>query len=220
MLRSAAGLAHAAARGAPGPAPAAGLLGRIAAAAAPCAWGGAARAATAAPRSAAAAATRRVGVGGPGGGAPTCWAVVAARQSAPGECAAAAWARRAAGAPGAACGLPAPLRRRLHELVGRGFSSAAAGADEGAPAPEKPLREASAAAILHKAPHHDFPRARAVKTRFKTSLKKLNLVCKLVRRARVDAALMQLALSPKVPLPPLCPRPHRCARRLAAPAAA
>ena len=45
--------------------------------------------------------------------------------------------------------------------------------------------------ILHKAMHHDFPRARAVRKRFKTSVKKLNLVCKLVRRARVDAALMQ-----------------------------
>ena len=52
-------------------------------------------------------------------------------------------------------------------------------------------------AILHKAPHHNIARARAVRKRFKTSVKKLNLVCKLVRRARVDAALMQLALNPK-----------------------
>jgi len=51
--------------------------------------------------------------------------------------------------------------------------------------------------ILNKAVHHDFPRAKAVRKRFKTSIKKLNPVCKIVRRSRVDAALMQLSLSPK-----------------------
>ena len=51
--------------------------------------------------------------------------------------------------------------------------------------------------VLHQAQHHNFPRARAIRKRFKTSTKKLKLVCKLVRRARVDAALMQLSLSPK-----------------------
>lgn len=49
----------------------------------------------------------------------------------------------------------------------------------------------------HNAEHHDFPRARSLKRKFKTSVKKLMMVCKLVRRARVDAALMQLTLSPK-----------------------
>ena len=49
----------------------------------------------------------------------------------------------------------------------------------------------------HNAQHHDFPRARAVLRRFRTSMKKLNLVCRLVRRARVDAALMQLSLTRK-----------------------
>jgi len=49
----------------------------------------------------------------------------------------------------------------------------------------------------HKAEHHNYPRARAVKRKFKGSIKKLNLVCRLVRRSRVDAALMQLSLSPK-----------------------
>ena len=58
-------------------------------------------------------------------------------------------------------------------------------------------RAVEADSILHKAMHHDIPRARAVRKRFKTSVKKLNLVCKLVRRARVDAALMQLSLNPK-----------------------
>ena len=112
------------------------------------------------------------------------------------------WARRAASNACSAFVLP----RRLHQLVReRGLSSAAAapasGAGDRVPAPQRTLPKATPAVILHKAPHHDFPRARAVKTRFKTSLKKLNLVCKLVRRARVDAALMQLALSPKVLLP-------------------
>ena len=51
--------------------------------------------------------------------------------------------------------------------------------------------------ITHKAEHHNYPRARAVKRKFKGSIKKLNLVCRLVRRSRVDAALMQLSLSPK-----------------------
>ena len=117
------------------------------------------------------------------------------------------WARRSASNACTSFVLP----RRLHQLVReRGVSSAAAapasGAGDGAPAPQRTLPKATPATILHKAPHHDFPRARAVKTRFKTSLKKLNLVCKLVRRARVDAALMQLALSPKVPLPPASSR--------------
>jgi len=49
----------------------------------------------------------------------------------------------------------------------------------------------------HNAQHHSFPRVRAMKRKFKTSVKKLGLVVKLVRRARVDAALMQLSLSPK-----------------------
>eukprot|EP00960_Hanusia_phi_P073106 767945-Hanusia_phi.AAC.11 len=49
----------------------------------------------------------------------------------------------------------------------------------------------------HNAEHHGFPRARAVLRRFRTSMKKLNLVCRLVRRARVDAALMQLSLTRK-----------------------
>jgi len=51
--------------------------------------------------------------------------------------------------------------------------------------------------ILNPAIHHNFPRAKAMRRRFKTSIKKLNPVCNIVRRARVDAALMQLALSPK-----------------------
>ena len=51
--------------------------------------------------------------------------------------------------------------------------------------------------VLHQAQHHNFPRAKALRKRFKGSTRKLKLVCKLVRRARVDAALMQLSLSPK-----------------------
>jgi hypothetical protein len=51
--------------------------------------------------------------------------------------------------------------------------------------------------VLHQAQHHTYPRAKAMNRKFKTSTKKLKLVAKLVRRARVDAALMQLALSPK-----------------------
>jgi hypothetical protein len=63
-------------------------------------------------------------------------------------------------------------------------------------APIRP-NETSPVKVLHKAQHHNFPRARAIKRRFKTSTKKLKLVARLVRRARVDSALMQLALSPK-----------------------
>jgi len=129
---------------------------------------------------------------------PACWAPSGAL-----GVVGTAWARRAASNAYTSFVLP----RRLHQLVReRGLSAAAAaptaGAGDGAPAPQRTLPKATPAVILHMAPHHDFPRARAVKTRFKTSLKKLNLVCKLVRRARVDAALMQLALSPKVPLAP------------------
>jgi ribosomal protein L22 len=70
--------------------------------------------------------------------------------------------------------------------------------------PPVSLRDARAAAakikvekVLHQAQHHTYPRAKAMHRRFKTSTKKLKLVAKLVRRARVDSALMQLALSPK-----------------------
>eukprot|EP00291_Cryptomonas_curvata_P022899 CAMPEP_0172172728 /NCGR_PEP_ID=MMETSP1050-20130122/12618_1 /TAXON_ID=233186 /ORGANISM="Cryptomonas curvata, Strain CCAP979/52" /LENGTH=202 /DNA_ID=CAMNT_0012844321 /DNA_START=268 /DNA_END=872 /DNA_ORIENTATION=- len=72
------------------------------------------------------------------------------------------------------------------------------------PPPTQSLRASRAAAakikvekVLHQAQHHTFPRAKAMIKKFKTSTKKLKLVAKLVRRARVDAALMQLALSPK-----------------------
>ncbi len=51
--------------------------------------------------------------------------------------------------------------------------------------------------MRHKAQHHDFPRAHSKVWNVKTSMKKLNLVCKLVRRAHVDAALLQLSLTPK-----------------------
>jgi hypothetical protein len=70
--------------------------------------------------------------------------------------------------------------------------------------PPESLRASRAAAakikvekVLHQAQHHSYPRAKAMNTRFKTSTKTLKLVAKLVRRSRVDAALMQLALSPK-----------------------
>jgi hypothetical protein len=72
------------------------------------------------------------------------------------------------------------------------------------PPPTVSLRASRAAAakikvekVLHQAQHHTFPRAKAMNRKFKTSTKKLKLVAKLVRRARVDSALMQLALSPK-----------------------
>jgi hypothetical protein len=72
------------------------------------------------------------------------------------------------------------------------------------PPPTESLRASRAAAakikvekVLHQAQHHTFPRAKAMNRKFKTSTKKLKLVAKLVRRARVDSALMQLALSPK-----------------------
>lgn len=51
--------------------------------------------------------------------------------------------------------------------------------------------------IPHKAQHHDFPRALARVRNVKTSMKKLNLVAQLVRRAHVDSALLQLALTNK-----------------------
>ena len=106
--------------------------------------------------------------------------------------------------------VPVTLHSRVHELVWgagcasqqRAFSSPAeaeagvVAADAGESGKRKTPGRA-AEAILHKAPHHGFPRARAVRKRFKTSVKKLNLVCKLVRRARVDAALMQLSLTDK-----------------------
>lgn len=49
----------------------------------------------------------------------------------------------------------------------------------------------------HQAQHHLYPRAISKAWSVKTSMKKLNTVCKLVRLAHVDAALLQLALTAK-----------------------
>jgi len=103
---------------------------------------------------------------------------------------------------GAAMGIwalmPTALSRQVKIFTGtRTFSSPAMKtAEDPAPAPIT-LKRTTPEKILNKAPHHDIPRARAIRKRFKTSVKKLNLVCKLVRRARVDAALMQLSLNSK-----------------------
>ena len=84
----------------------------------------------------------------------------------------------------------------------RGFSTSLPSRQDAAPAvvekaSDKPEPSRSLTNPAHNATHHNFPRARAVRRKFKTSVKKLNLVVKLVRRARLDAALMQLTLSPK-----------------------
>jgi hypothetical protein len=67
-------------------------------------------------------------------------------------------------------------------------------ADEAA---EAPAKEGPRKVSRHKAQHHDFPRAFAKGLNIKTSMKKLNLVAKLVRRAHVDSALLQLSLNEK-----------------------
>mmetsp|Transcript_100151 Transcript_100151/g.161460 ORF Transcript_100151/g.161460 Transcript_100151/m.161460 type:complete len:293 (-) Transcript_100151:822-1700(-) len=93
--------------------------------------------------------------------------------------------------------LPTDLGKHVKQLAGtRTFSSPAVAAADSSAATFAPA-STTPDKILNKAPHHDIPRARAVRKRFKTSVKKLNLVCKLVRRARVDAALMQLSLNSK-----------------------
>lgn len=81
-----------------------------------------------------------------------------------------------------------------------GLRDVAAPAGEVEPADEvadAPAKEEPRKVSRHKAQHHDFPRAFAKGLNIKTSMKKLNLVAKLFRRAHVDSALLQLSLNEK-----------------------
>jgi len=64
----------------------------------------------------------------------------------------------------------------LSVIFTRTFSSPAVAAADSSAATFAPA-STTPDKILNKAPHHDIPRARAVRKRFKTSVKKLNLVC-------------------------------------------